>query len=160
MEGTITIRRLERGDVDMLLAVQSSCPELAQWSKRDYEEMLESGVCGWVAWRTADTVSSAGLSSVPIAGFLTAQAAADEIEILNLGVMPEERRRGIGKGLLEAAFAWGAENRARRVFLEVRASNRAAIQFYEAFGFRVAGRRAKYYSAPAEDALQLVAAIA
>ena len=38
-------------------------------------------------------------------------------------------------------------------FLEVRASNAAAIQLYESAGFHRAGRRPDYYADPAEDAI-------
>ena len=37
--------------------------------------------------------------------------------------------------------------------LEVRASNEAAQALYRAFGFDVAGRRARYYTDDGEDAL-------
>lgn len=158
MESAITIRRLVRGDADSILAIQSSCPELAPWSKCDYEEMAEGNTVGWVASNPAPGIS-ANFDAGSIAGFITARVAADEIEILNLGVDPNQRRHGVAKALLKAAFAWGAENHARQAFLEVRASNSAAIQFYESFGFRAAGRRAKYYSSPIEDALQLAAQI-
>ena len=155
MESAVTIRRLVRGDADSILAIQSSCPEIAPWSKRDYEVMAEGSTVGWVASKAA----SAGISEASIAesivGFITARVAADEIEILNLGVDPNERRRGVAKALLRAALAWGVENHGRQAFLEVRASNSAAIQFYESFGFHAAGRRAKYYTSPVEDALQL-----
>ncbi len=155
MESAVTIRRIARDDADSILAIQSSCPELAPWSKRDYEAMADGSTVGWVASKVAHAGSSAISDAAAIVGFITARVAADEIEILNLGVTPNERRRGVAKALLKAAFAWGVENHARQAFLEVRASNSAAIQFYESFGFHAAGRRAKYYTSPVEDALQL-----
>lgn len=159
MESVIPIRRLARSDADSVLAIQSSCTELAQWSKRDYEDIANRGMAGWVAPLANNTQGNDGLRAEPIVGFITARIAADEIEILNLGVAPDERRRGVAKALLQAALKWGTENQARRAFLEVRASNSAAIQFYEAFGFQSAGRRTNYYTSPKEDALQLSARI-
>jgi ribosomal-protein-alanine N-acetyltransferase len=41
------------------------------------------------------------------------------------------------------------------VFLEVRESNGGARALYASRGFEVAGRRAKYYRKPVEDALVL-----
>ena len=38
------------------------------------------------------------------------------------------------------------------LYLEVRASNQAAIALYERFGFRDVGRRRNYYQHPTEDA--------
>jgi ribosomal-protein-alanine N-acetyltransferase len=45
------------------------------------------------------------------------------------------------------------ELEAQRLTLEVRVSNSAAQALYRSFGFRVAGRRARYYSDDGEDAL-------
>ncbi len=60
---------------------------------------------------------------------------------LGMGVRKENRSKGIGRMLLDAAvrkaFAAGIE----RVELEVFASNDAAIRLYEAFGFRAEGRK-------------------
>ena len=47
------------------------------------------------------------------------------------------------------SFAIGA----RRMTLEVRASNEAAQGLYRSFGFEVVGRRPRYYSDDGEDAL-------
>lgn len=156
MESPITIRRLAPRDADAILAIQSQCPELAQWSKQDYEAMSEGNSIGWVAspFLTA-AESPASPAASAIAGFITARLAADEVEILNLGVSPEQRRRGIAEALLNAALEWARENRARQVFLEVRVSNNPAIQFYKKAGFHPIGRRANYYTSPVEDALQL-----
>jgi [ribosomal protein S18]-alanine N-acetyltransferase len=159
VESPITIRRLAPGDATAILSIQSQCPELAQWSGRDYEAMADGNTVGWVAELVAGAATNDSAKPESIAGFITARAAADEIEILNLGVAPDARRRGIATSLLKAAMAWGTENQARKAFLEVRASNSAAIQFYERAGFRTLGRRAKYYTSPIEDALQLVAKI-
>jgi ribosomal-protein-alanine acetyltransferase len=159
VESAVTIRRLVRGDADSILAVQSSCPELAPWSKRDYEAMAEGSTVGWVALKPAPAGMSATSDTPALVGFITARVAADEIEILNLGVDPNERRHGVAKALLKAAIAWGVENHARQAFLEVRASNSVAVQFYESFGFHAVGKRAKYYTSPVEDALQLAVQI-
>ena len=43
--------------------------------------------------------------------------------------------------------------------LEVRASNIAALRFYEHHSFEIAGRRPRYYTAPVEDALLLTATL-
>jgi ribosomal-protein-alanine N-acetyltransferase len=82
-----------------------------------------------------------------------ARCAADEAEILNLAVAPESRRRGYATALTQEALRDFLGQGVRRVFLEVRASNRAAIAFYEGLGFRGAGRRAAYYDKPREDAV-------
>lgn len=76
-----------------------------------------------------------------------------EAEIYNIGVRPEMRRRGVGGALLETLFEIFARNDVGEVFLEVRARNLAAVQFYGSKGFAEQGRRAGFYKNPADDAL-------
>jgi [ribosomal protein S18]-alanine N-acetyltransferase len=159
VEGAVTIRRLESGDVESVLAIQRSCPGLAQWTRQDYEAVARGELPGWVAVREKDSDDPAEAIGATIVGFLVARLVAPEIEILNLGVDPTARRRGTGRALLAEALRWGGANGAQKAFLEVRASNLAAIHFYESRGFQMAGRRTNYYSAPVEDALRFAAPI-
>ena len=135
---------MEASDVDAILAIQSSCPEIAQWSASSYRRVAEGGMAGWVS------EDERGVS-----GFLVAQKLVGETEILNLAVRPNARQRGIGKVLIDVAIEWSREMEAEKVFLEVRASNVNAIRFYERRDFVAAGRRPRYYTEPAEDALVL-----
>jgi ribosomal-protein-alanine N-acetyltransferase len=50
-------------------------------------------------------------------------------------------------------LAWAQRQGARRMELEVRISNRAAIALYERAGFVQDGRRRGYYRDPEEDAV-------
>jgi ribosomal-protein-alanine N-acetyltransferase len=80
-----------------------------------------------------------------------------ELEILNFAVESNSRRCGIGAALLEEALQWAETFQATQAILEVRASNLAALRFYERHKFEVVGRRPRYYTAPVEDALLLMA---
>jgi ribosomal-protein-alanine N-acetyltransferase len=86
-------------------------------------------------------------------GYLMAWRCGDELHILNLAVAPEERRRGTGSLLLEAALAAAAESGLTLVTLEVRESNVGARSFYGRHGFDSVGRRSAYYRDNGEDAL-------
>jgi [ribosomal protein S18]-alanine N-acetyltransferase len=81
----------------------------------------------------------------PAGGMLLARVAADEAEILTLAVVPAARRSGIGRGLLEAAAVRAAAAGARTMFLEVAENNSAAHSLYSTLGYRLVGRREKYY---------------
>jgi [ribosomal protein S18]-alanine N-acetyltransferase len=142
----LNIRSIESRDIEAILAIQSACPEIAQWTISDYARVAQGEMAGWVCQREAD-----------ILGFLVARPSGSDIEILNLAVQPDARRLGVGALLVGKAFEWGRAQHAERAILEVRASNAAALAFYEGFDFRVAGRRPRYYASPAEDALLLVA---
>lgn len=90
------------------------------------------------------------VSGGAVAGFLVSrETAPGEREILNLAVDAAQRRRGIGKNLLESELARAGGS----YFLEVRESNVAAINLYRSIGFRVIGRRPDYYLDPPEAAI-------
>ncbi len=76
---------------------------------------------------------------------LLARVAADEAEILTLGVRPELRRQGRARRLLAAAEAKAWALGARTLFLEVAVGNSAARALYTASGFTLVGRRRCYY---------------
>jgi len=145
----VKLRPFEPRDIADVLAIQSRCPELAQWTRHDYDLVGNEVMRGWIAEEGGE-----------ITGFIIARHISGEMEILNLAVRPEDRRRRHGKALLETALDWGRAAGAARVFLEVRASNLAALSFYEKHGFEGAGRRTNYYTAPVEDALILAASFA
>lgn len=138
------IRRLELSDVDGVLAIQRNCVEIAQWTAADYERAARGEMGGWVAE-----------GEKGITGFLVARLLVQEAEILNFAVRTDVRRRGMGSRLLAQAIDWGKIHRVERVLLEVRASNSAALSFYEHHGFSIVGRRTSYYAKPEEDALLL-----
>jgi ribosomal-protein-alanine N-acetyltransferase len=94
-----------------------------------------------------------------VAGYVIGHSAADEGEILNLGVAPAHRRRSVGHALVAAMLAALRARGARVAYLEVRDSNTAARRLYEALGFREVARRARYYRRPVEDAVILRAGI-
>jgi ribosomal-protein-alanine N-acetyltransferase len=75
-----------------------------------------------------------------------------EAHVIAIGVRDEYRRLGIGEGLLIATIELAQKLNANVVTLEVRASNQTAQSLYKKYGFRVIGRRPRYYSSDGEDA--------
>lgn len=92
-----------------------------------------------------------------VKGFVIAQLAADEAEILSIGVAPDWQRSGLGTKLIEGLNRASQRGEAKRVFLEVAEDNAAALALYAKLGFTEVGRRRKYYqrSGGAVDALTL-----
>jgi ribosomal-protein-alanine N-acetyltransferase len=76
-------------------------------------------------------------------GLLLLRVAADEAEILTIGVTA--RRRGIGRRLLAQAIASARAAGATAMFLEVAADNKAANALYAGAGFVQVGERRGYY---------------
>jgi ribosomal-protein-alanine N-acetyltransferase len=66
--------------------------------------------------------------------------------VVSIAVVPEHRRRGIGSSLMKKVLEeMKSEYGASECYLEVRASNVAAINMYEKLGFRVVSRLKHYY---------------
>jgi len=93
------------------------------------------------------------LEEEEVVGYAAAWVASDELHLLSIAVEPAKRRMGIGSRLLEAVMQEGRERGAKKIILEVRQRNRRAQSFYYYHGFKIIGRRARYYSDTGEDAL-------
>jgi ribosomal-protein-alanine N-acetyltransferase len=125
------IRPAARPDLAALMRIQRASAGAAQWASEGVTRCIVAEVGGYVA------------------GFLAYQQLAGEVEVMNLAVDPPQRRRGVGRALLNFLLGQTIGD----VFLEVRAGNASAQRFYEEAGFREVGRRAAYYRNPPEDAI-------
>ena len=118
----------------------------APWSHGNFRDALAAGYSAQVGEREGRIVV-----------FGVMMRAPGEAQILNLSVVPDARRQGLGRALLERFIDDAMRAGAEQVFLEVRISNRPAIALYESAAFKAVGRRTNYYPAargqPAEDAL-------
>lgn len=109
----------------------ASFPSGEQWdADAIMAQLSQPGVFGWLD----DT-----------GGLILARVAADEAEVLTLAVVPEARRRSVGRALLTQACTEAAAREARTMFLEVAADNNAARALYAALGFVPVGQRRGYY---------------
>jgi ribosomal-protein-alanine N-acetyltransferase len=114
------------------------------------------------AWPLIDLIGALSLPNVlrlkavdegRMVGFIAAdlRPGQDLAWIATVGVLPEHRRRGVATGLLQAC-----EGRLHlsRVRLNVRVSNKGALQLYHALGYTEVGVWPRYYQ-DGEDALVL-----
>lgn len=90
-----------------------------------------------------------------LVGFLVCHFVLDEVHILNFGIAPKFRRKGIGRMLIRSVLMEFHERSARWATLEVRVSNQEAKGLYNQLGFQQIGTRAGYYTDDGEDALVL-----
>lgn len=139
----LVIRNATPADIDAVYAI-AIAGKLESWTRDAY-------LCQTSAENTLFLVAEKG----KICGFAVVgiSRVAAEAEIQNIAVNPDCRRRGIASHLIAEIAERLAELRIEKLFLEVRASNFAAIRAYEKCGFEVIGRRPGFYSRPAEDAL-------
>lgn len=92
-----------------------------------------------------------------LVGFVIGMLAADEAEIISIGIAPDWQRAGLGTKLLEGLIRAAKRGEARRLFLEVAADNTAGLALYNKLQFAEVGRRPRYYERPgAEPADALV----
>ncbi len=80
-------------------------------------------------------------------------AILEEAHITILAIHPDFQRRGLGSLLLENLLKEAVNRKLQRATLEVGENNHKAINLYQKFGFKEAGRRKKYYKKTGEDAL-------
>jgi len=80
-----------------------------------------------------------------IIGFIIISMAVDEAHVLNVAVKSSQQRKGYGKQLLNHLFERVKNKKLTTIFLEVRASNKAAIALYQQCGFKEDGVRNNYY---------------
>ncbi|MEM1349357.1 MAG: ribosomal protein S18-alanine N-acetyltransferase [Myxococcota bacterium] len=94
-----------------------------------------------------------GLVDGEVVGYVVAWVVLDEVHVQNVAVHPGWQRCGVATALLESLFGQGVAHGVARALLEVRSSNSAAIELYEAVGFEVLGRRSSYYADDGQDAV-------
>ena len=88
-----------------------------------------------------------------LVGYLVVSRYVDAWHVMNVAIDPDQRGRGVATMLLERLFDLTADDARRGYTLEVRVSNRKAIDLYERLGFRSRGLRRGYYTDNREDAL-------
>lgn len=110
----------------------------------------------WSAASVASTLATPGaVALLAPGGCAVLRVAADEAELLTIGVAPDARRGGLGRALITACLDAAAAAGAERLHLEVAAGNGPALALYAALGFAETGRRRAYYAGPQgrEDAV-------
>ena len=81
-----------------------------------------------------------------VCGYLMILDSIDVYEILAIAAVEEYRNKGIAQELLDKI-------KTKDIFLEVRESNKVAINFYKKNNFKEISIRKNYYSEPTENAI-------
>ena len=133
---TPQIETLRSSDIEIVAKLHARC-FFDAWGPPMLRQVLGmTGAFGYVARRD-------GYGSV--VGFALGRVAADECELLSLGVEPDFRSQGIGAHLLTTAMSRAAAEKARWFFLEVAEDNKSALQLYRNYGLSGVGQRLDYY---------------
>ena len=96
----------------------------------------------------------ASWGQLPACGYAAFRHGWGEAELLRLAVHPAERRRGVGRALVEHGLERLRRTGVQVCHLEVRVNNEPAVALYLSLGFAPAGQRRGYYR-DGSDALVL-----
>ena len=132
------------------------------WTEAGYQREIDSPnsdllvleLLGAASVEQAPSPSPAPPLQSTILGLGCVWAILDEAHITTLAIHPDYHRARLGQWLLVQLLVAACRRQLTHATLEVRASNAPALQLYQKFEFKVAGRRKRYY-ADDEDALVL-----
>lgn len=142
---TMRVRPFYKDDLLAILVIQEKAPEAARWTEADYTRLVEDPG-GMILVAELET-----MEPPKILGFAAFHRLIDEVELRNIAVDPEHRQHGVGKALLEDARERLLKVGGKRLFLEVRVSNKPALSLYYSVGFVLYSLRKDYYREPQED---------
>jgi [ribosomal protein S18]-alanine N-acetyltransferase len=130
------LRTMTADDLDRVVDIESRSYS-HPWTRGNFMDSLHNG------YQTRVGVDAFGA----VVAYSVVMLGVDEDHLLNVTVDPANQRSGWGGFLLRDVIEGARARRAGAVWLEVRASNHAALQLYERFGFETSGRRRDYYPA-------------
>jgi ribosomal-protein-alanine N-acetyltransferase len=132
---SLNFRKIQVEDLPEVMAIERQCYEFP-WTEEIFKSCFNAGNLAMFAELEGKAIGYGILSTV-----------LDEASLLNICIAPSEQGKGYAKVLLqflcEQVRALGADT----LFLEVRASNQAALHLYENMGFNQIGTRRNYYPA-------------
>ncbi len=139
------IRPMEILDIKRVMKVELAAYEFP-WTPNIFRDCLRVGYYCCVIEDAGEVIGHAVMSY-----------GVGECHILNVCILPELQRQGLGRQLIAHLLEVGHRNGVRIAFLEVRLSNAVAYRLYEDLGFTEVGIRKDYYPAihGREDAMIL-----
>ncbi len=137
------LRDMTDADLDAVLRIEYEV-HAHPWTRGNFSDALRSKYQCKVYEASGDML-----------GYAVLMLGVDEADLLDIAIAARHQRRGLGRSLLEEMVALARRAGMRRVLLEVRASNAAAIGLYRKAGFADIGLRRDYYPASGgrEDAI-------
>lgn len=142
MNDTLLISKMQESDINELVKIDKICFS-SPWSYNSFKAELENKNSYFIVCKyNNNAIGYAGLYKI-----------LDETYISNIALLPDYRKKGIGRKLLVSLINYAQNNRASFISLEVRKSNYIAINLYKSEGFVLSGLRKNFYSSPKEDGL-------
>jgi ribosomal protein S18 acetylase RimI-like enzyme len=124
-------------DVNELAAMEKLLFHTDQCSRKSFRHLIRRGAVLLARHSGEQSIAGYGI-------FLTRKNSS-KLRIYSLGVVPTERKSGLGQQLVEMLEEIARKNGCTAVTLEVDSQNTAAIALYRKNGFHQYGFRPGYY---------------
>lgn len=138
----MNIRRMNSGDIDEVCRIENESFSIP-WSR---ESIIK-------AYQNEANIYLAAEDEAGIIGFAGLWTSYETADLCNIVVDKKYRKKHAGYALLNEGIRLCRESNIERIMLEVRKSNKPAINLYKKMNFCEIGIRKSYYSEPVEDAL-------
>jgi [ribosomal protein S18]-alanine N-acetyltransferase len=148
-DGKTLFRPMNTADLDEVMVIERTSYRFP-WSAGFFLQELQAACARSIVAETDGR----------IVGYVLYWLLPGSIDIHNIAVHVDFRRRGLGRLLLEKVVAEARQRSISQVTLEVRKSNLTAQKLYESVGFVATGIRRGYYSDDGEDALAMTLELA
>lgn len=128
------LREMTPADVDEIMRIEQHVHR-SPWTRGNFTGALESGYVCKVCEDDGEML-----------GYTVLMPAVDEVQLLTISIAAGYQRKGLGRKLLGEIKEIARGLNMRRLLLEVRPSNVAALGLYRDAGFREIGLRRGYYA--------------
>lgn len=140
----VYIRWMIRRDMAEVLSIERQAFGDYAWTEEDFIRCLRTRNCiGLVA---EDSRQEA------VVGFMIYECHKSRLHLLNFAVAAADRRRGVGRQMIDKLLGKLSKERRVRITAEVRETNLPAQKFFRSGGFRAVTILRSYYEDAPEDA--------
>ena len=138
----ITIEKMGESHIEQLAVIEKECFS-TPWSENALREELENSYARFLV----------AVCDGEVSGYIGAHNILGEVYITNVAVSQKHRRKGMGEKLINSLISLCESENAEFITLEVRESNKPAINLYKKMKFKDVGKRKNFYENPREDAI-------
>lgn len=139
--------RMVESDLREVMAIEMKVfPSYGHWTHQTFQSALAAGYDCWLARDVSGT----------LVGYFVLMKVVDEVHLLTIAINPDWQGKGLGRGLMDKVIELAKTMQMESLLLEVRLSNKRALEIYRRYGFDQIGQRKNYYAGPdqtREDAL-------
>ena len=126
-------------DLDVIVAPEQDA-HLSPWSRENFVSSITADYLCWCVEHATQTICA----------YTVLMPVLDELHLLNITVAPAFRRQGYAHYLLDNAGEFARQHHFKKILLEARQSNTAALSLYQQYGFQEIGQRPGYYPHPTQ----------